>query len=112
MNGLVVQAGASRFQQSVFAQFFSTAADDDPFVRRHPLYTPCSCTLRHVSERGRCVQQIKGNSSRGPGDGVQGVVLKCCAAALAPLQLRGVETAAVVSIPEATKQAWQISSNV
>ncbi|MGL5405735.1 MAG: hypothetical protein ACRDAX_02950, partial [Propionibacteriaceae bacterium] len=99
----------------VFARNFSSAADDHPFVRRHPPGLPrpllCEMTVCAADVQSK-LQQIKSNAGPGP-DGVQGAVLKSCAAALAPSLSRlfncslqqgvlpqGWKTAAVIPIPK------------
>ncbi|MGL5405337.1 MAG: RNA-directed DNA polymerase, partial [Propionibacteriaceae bacterium] len=99
----------------LFSRNFSSAADDHPFVRRHPSGTepPILCEMS-VTAAGvfRKLQEVKGNAGPGP-DGVQGVVLKSCAASLAPSLARlfncslqqgalpqGWKAAAVVPIPK------------
>jgi hypothetical protein len=68
----------------VFSRNFSSAADDHAFIRRHPPGPPppvlCEMSVSAPSVY-RKLLEVKGNASP---DGVQGEVLKSCAAALAP----------------------------
>ncbi|XP_059489267.1 uncharacterized protein LOC132204659 [Neocloeon triangulifer] len=104
----------------VFARNFNSATNYFPFMRRRPLapQPPSLCDMS-VNSVSVCIKlkQVKGNATPGP-DGVQGVVLSKCAAALAPSLARlfnsslqqgelpaGWKKAAVAPIPKSGNKA-------
>jgi len=105
---------ASAFGE-VFSRNFNPVTDYFPFIPRRPPGPPppvlCDMSVSAAGVYSK-LQQIKGNTGPGP-DGVQGVVLKSCAAALAPSLSRlfncslqqgalaqGWKTADVVAVPK------------